>query len=75
MSFFGICFLLYFFKLSAGHGFLDLSDSTKACVNVWEKTMLKMVYKHFSDLCRLHLKKMRKLRQFSAHAGISSSVS
>ena len=21
MSFFGICFLLYFFKLSAGHGF------------------------------------------------------
>ena len=34
----------------------------------------KMVSKHFSDLCKLHLKKMRKLRQFSAH-GISSSVS
>ena len=28
----------------------------------------------FSDLYKLHLKKMRKLRQFSAH-GISSSVS
>ena len=38
------------------------------------KRLWKMVYKHFSDLCKFHLKKMRKLRQFSAH-GISSSVS
>ena len=34
----------------------------KAYFNVWEKVVWKMVYEYFSDLCKLHLKKMRKPR-------------
>ena len=34
----------------------------QACFNVREKAVWKIVYKHFFDLCKLHLKKMRKPR-------------
>ena len=46
----------------------------KGVLHRLENAMRKMVYKHFSGLCKLYLKRMRKPRQFSAH-GIPSSMS
>ena len=44
MTFFGICFLLYFFKLSAGHGFYINDELNEVC---WIISVAKGLRKNF----------------------------